>query len=582
MTTPKVALSHPVIKLNGSNLDKTLRNKIEEIEVDTSLGVPDMFLIRFEDDEMEASAKFNIGDEVEISAEKDSAVTSIMTGEITGIEFELIDNRSSFIIRGYDLSHRMSIGTKIAVYKEVKHSEIVSTIMGDYSDLSADVEATTTVYEHVFQDNVSDRDFIEELARLNGYLVQVRDGKLLFKKQPTSSEITLKAGEDLYRFHGRINATGQVGKVIVTGWDPSQKSAVTGEKSSSRTHASIDHSDSSSGADAAGKIKSDNATYTYYAPQATTQGAANDIAQAILDEINEKLVEADATAIGNPKLIAGIKVTIENAGKFSGTYLVTSAVHTFTPHDDYQVQFRVEGSRSRGFGDLLNGDNGLPGQQRSGGLWSGVVPALVTNNTDEEDIGRVKVKFPWLNDDLESTWARLVGVGGANESGIQWYPQVNDEVLIAFDNGDFNRPYVIGSMWNGTDKAPHTASEATMDGDDIRIIKTPAGHLIRFTDKEGSEMIEIMDKDAENTITFDTSSQELTITTTGKMNLEAADNITIKSDADIVIDAGGDVKVDGSNIKLNASAKMEAKGSSSAEVSSSGTMTVKGATVKIN
>jgi uncharacterized protein involved in type VI secretion and phage assembly len=81
--------------------------------------------------------------------------------------------------------------------------------------------------------------------------------------------------------------------------------------------------------------------------------------------------------------------------------------------------------------------------------WPGVVPAIVTNTDDPNGWGRVKVKYPWLSDAEESGWARLLGTGSGAACGLIAIPAVDDEVMVAFQHGDFDNPVVIGGMWNG-------------------------------------------------------------------------------------------------------------------------------------
>src|SRR5689334_12460780 len=84
----------------------------------------------------------------------------------------------------------------------------------------------------------------------------------------------------------------------------------------------------------------------------------------------------------------------------------------------------------------------------------GVVVAIVTNRKDPEEMGRVKLRYPWLGENAEGYWARIATPMAGNERGIYFLPEVEDEVLVAFEHGDLRFPYVIGSLWNGRDKPP--------------------------------------------------------------------------------------------------------------------------------
>jgi uncharacterized protein involved in type VI secretion and phage assembly len=193
-----------------------------------------------------------------------------------------------------------------------------------------------------------------------------------------------------------------------------------------------------------------------------------------------------------------------------------------------------------------------PGALRPGRI-VGVVPAVVTNNDDPDKQGRIKVKYPWLNDQEESDWAWVVASLAGKKRGVFVLPEVGDEVLMAFEEGEISRAYVIGALWNGVDTPP------TDDGDgrDRKVFRSRSGHVIRIDDTSGSEKIEVLDKTGKNAITIDSS---------GK-------TITIAADQDIVLKAKGTLKIDAQKVELT---------SGEAKLEASGTMTVKGATVNIN
>ncbi|MEA2176331.1 MAG: hypothetical protein QOD00_3923, partial [Blastocatellia bacterium] len=139
----------------------------------------------------------------------------------------------------------------------------------------------------------------------------------------------------------------------------------------------------------------------------------------------------------------------------------------------------------------------------------GVVVGIVTNNQDPDEMGRVKVKFPWLSDEDESNWARVATPMAGKERGLYLLPEVEDEVLVAFENGDMRFPYVLGSLWNGKDTPPAKNDDGK---NNVRVLKSRSGHVIRLTDEDGKEKIEIIDKSEKNSIEIDTASNTITIT----------------------------------------------------------------------
>jgi uncharacterized protein involved in type VI secretion and phage assembly len=196
-------------------------------------------------------------------------------------------------------------------------------------------------------------------------------------------------------------------------------------------------------------------------------------------------------------------------------------------------------------------------------IYGGVI-GTVTNNQDPDNLGRVKVKFPWLSDEDESNWARIVSPMAGKEKGIFFLPEVGDEVFVVFQYGDINMPYVIGSLWNGVDVPPETNSDGK---NNIRIIKSRSGHIIRLDDTEGEEKIEIVDKTEKNMITIDAKDNKISLTT----------------DKDIEIAApNGKVTVTAKDLEMKSSAATTIEASAGMDLKASGTMNVKGAMVNIN
>lgn len=186
----------------------------------------------------------------------------------------------------------------------------------------------------------------------------------------------------------------------------------------------------------------------------------------------------------------------------------------------------------------------------------GVVVGLVSNNKDEDGMNRVKVTFPWLSEDEESHWARVSCLMAGDQRGALFLPEVGDEVLVAFEHGDIDRPYVIGALWNGVDKPPITNGDGK---NNIRLIQSRSGHKVTLDDTDGSEKISVEDKSGKNSIVWDTASNTITITADkdillsapqGKITLDAKE-LAIKSSGDAKVEAGGSMTLKGSTIDIN-------------------------------
>lgn len=206
----------------------------------------------------------------------------------------------------------------------------------------------------------------------------------------------------------------------------------------------------------------------------------------------------------------------------------------------------------------------------SGSKVSGIVLGLVTKNDDSSGMNRVKVNFPWFNQQYESGWARVATFMSGGDRGAFFLPEVGDEVIVAFEHGDINHPYVIGSLWNGADKAPEFNSDKK---NNIRKIKSRSGHEIIFdddnngkkekieihsnsghsitlNDSAGGEKIEIKDKSGNNSILIDSVQNAINISSKMKLSIKSTD-VTIESDGMMTIKASGNLTIQGALVKIN-------------------------------
>jgi phage baseplate assembly protein V len=201
---------------------------------------------------------------------------------------------------------------------------------------------------------------------------------------------------------------------------------------------------------------------------------------------------------------------------------------------------------------------------RDAGRFFGVAVGVVTNNQDPEDMHRVKVSFPWLNGGAESNWARVTAAMAGNGRGAYFLPEVGDEVLVAFEHGSADHPFVIGSLWNGQDTAP----ESNANGENNhRTLHSRSGHVVRLNDTAGSETIEIIDKTGNQKVVIDS----------------AANTITIEAQGDIsVTSSTGKLSMSAVGIELDSKAGVKVKAAANMDLEANAVVTVKGAMIKLN
>ena len=590
------AIAHFDVKIEGTSLDPTLQ--LTELEISLAFNMPGMFTLRFEDDELDilGSSKINLGDAIEISLPKNDenhTMEVIFSGEVTAIEPEYEAGLRTIVnVRGYDFSHRLNHGTYVRTFQNSKDSEIVSTMAGE-AGLTPSVEATTTVYDYVMQYNQTNMDFLRQLARRNNYKFFVdKDKKLQFKKAATlvGSAITLAWGVDLLGFYPRLSLTEQVTEVTVRGWDIVTKEAVIGTATTASYLQSI--GGEQKGGTAYQSATTKEAKHYEVTHMTIDQTYANALAQSVLDELNADYIEAEGLCLGDAQLLPGGTITIEKVNtQFAGTYKISTVRHIMNS-EGFKTEFAVEGMRPEFMSDLLgNSDEKILTNQ----IVNGVVPAIVTQNEDPDDLHRVRVKYPWLSDDEESWWARVATPDAGPDRGMTFLPEVNDEVLVAFEHGDMGRPYIVGRLWNGVDAAPHPIGELVAGGAvNLRVIKTRSGHILTFDDTDGAELISLVDMTTANMIKIESSLNKITIDANGgqaiitmdgdagTMKIETSDSFEIVAGGDITIEAGGAMTVtSGGAMSLEAGGAMTVTGSG-ATLDGGTSTTVTGSSVEIS
>jgi uncharacterized protein involved in type VI secretion and phage assembly len=190
----------------------------------------------------------------------------------------------------------------------------------------------------------------------------------------------------------------------------------------------------------------------------------------------------------------------------------------------------------------------------------GLVIGLVTSNKDPDGLCRVKVALPWLADGFETDWARVASPMAGPGRGLYLLPEVDDEVLVGFAHGRLDSPFVIGALWNGKDKPPENNSDGK---NNRRSLTSRSGHVIRLTDTQGEERIEILDKSGKNSVVVDTKSNTVTISADTDVVVRATKGkLTLAGDGGVEISSGkGDVKVTaGKGVEVKANAKLVLKG----------------------
>jgi uncharacterized protein involved in type VI secretion and phage assembly len=328
--------------------------------------------------------------------------------------------------------------------------------------------------------------------------------------------------------------------VIVKCWYVEKKAPIVGHAQKGQLYPTVEEAkDGASWASVFGKGK-----LVIVDQPVVSQAEADTLAAARLNELSGAFIEAEGVAYRRPDIKAGQRVTLKALGKrLSGTYLVTSATHIYTAKG-LKTTFTVRGTRT---GLLIEQMAYQPPLDR----WPSVAPAIVTNTDDPKKWGRVKVKFPWMSDEAESDWARVMGLGAGPEAGLFIMPAVDDEVLVAFAGGDFSQPFVLGGLWNGQHKLVPEAAKAAQDEQPlVRSWHSRSGHWLAMYDDKNKK-VEIVTKGGHRFI-LDDANNKITLESTGEIEVKASSNLKLSASGNMDLEADGQVNIKGKQmINLN-------------------------------
>ena len=559
MSPAATLVSAVEVKVGGQSLDPSIMERMLEARVQDNLMLPDAFLLRFRDPDFKLvdGSLFDVGAKIELkfAGTGTGPAGAPFAGEVAAIAPQFESEGCVMVVRGYDVSHKLNRSRNTRTFQDMTASDIAKKVIGE-SGLSAEVESTSEVYPFEQQSSETDWSYLWRLAARVSFELVCDDGKIHFRKpgDAPGSPVKVTWGDDLRAFHPRATAVSQIEKVVVSGWDPKAKRRVSSTKETAKLDSKIgiqrdEMSDGLGGG-----------THTIADHIVTTQTEADALAQSTLDRLANSWLEADGVCRGNPKIRAGAKVQVAGVGsRFGGEYLVTKSTHVMRGAKGYETEFEINGRSRRTLLDLMT-----PTRQK--GYTTALVVGVVTNNDDPEKMGRVRVKFPGLDDQKEGWWARVSSLSATADRGVLMMPLVDDEVVVGFEHGDPRRPFVLGSLWNGTGKPGPLAAEGggkpdgsfNLNSREKISIKATKDVAVATEAKMATKVKSDSTLEADGKISVKGNGSEVSIACAG---------------GSVVIKQDGSITIKGSQITVDASGKLS--------LSSSGVVQIKGSSIMI-
>ena len=464
------------------------------------------------------------GIKISISSMSGSDTYNQFNGIITDISIARHSGTGADVVfKGYSPTILLEDGENTRCYAEKSISQIVAEVTKGYpKDLSVKSSPSPdTKFDYLVQYRETNFAFLTRLAEETGKWFYYDGKDVQFGKLNSANKVSMKLGNDLSTFDLGLHVKPL--KFTDNSYDYVNNSVIKVPSSSIKV----------SGLDALGNDLLDKSDQLFSKDQnALPYYKVKN--QSELKEFSTSKKSAAATDLTtlngisySPKLKIGTKIDIssndhdKNSTNY-GSFIVTGVTHMVQSHGVYHAKF-----------DAISANITVPASNPNAlDVFCATQPAVVSNNNDPDGYGRVKVKFPWQTD-IETPWIRIVNHHAGKNKGFQFIPEVDDEVLVAFENSNPSRPYVMGSLYHG--KAAH--KDRNDKDNHIKTIRTKSGNEVKFYDKDGEEEILIQNKDGQNSISLSLKDGgKITIKSKNKMELlakeiliEAENKLTMKS-----------------------------------------------------
>ncbi|MGQ4484606.1 VgrG-related protein [Streptomyces sp. SAS_281] len=566
MTGPARSFAADPIVEAPAELPQAWAAQLVSCAVDENIGLPDSAVLTYRDPyhTLLTATGITIGTELKISVVtvQERARERLFTGEVTALELDSDTTGSFTVVRAFSKAHRLKRGRKVVAYRNMKAADIVRKVAAGAGLPCGKVEAAPVMYKQLTQPNISDWDFLQYLAGECGAHVRVDEkGVLQFAKpKPASSApapstsaakhpMVLEYGRNLLALRAVLTGADGADSVEVRGWDVENKVRLVAREQSIRSDTVTPGTNPSSAAALFGK----NARMTVADTPYRTQAEARAVAGAVAGRVASGFGEIEAVAEGNPKLRAGEPVALGNVGPaFAGRYTATAAHHTLDPQDGYRTTVLVSTDPDRSLTGLTGGQGAPVPGPRMPGLAIGVVTDIREGRGRER--GSVRLKFPWLDDTYVTDWVRTVQWGGQGGGGV-FSPEVNDEVLVGFEQGLIDSPYVLGGLYNGVDKpSPHDVPlvDPTSGKVNRRSLVSRSGNRIELLDTpRGPSGVRLATGDEQLEVVLDERRGEIALKVYARGTSRVLSSLSLGRTG-ITLDAGtGNVHVKGASVTVN-------------------------------
>ena len=558
-TAPNLELH---LQVDGIPLPESVASKIRRVVVESQLNLPSLCEVEVIDPDqlMLELAGMVPGSLVGVRAVAggDPVGSAIFSGRIETVEVRY-DSTTGLrsVVRAYDLGHGMVSGRSTTSYPFMTYSEVADLLAAEH-ELIPTVVPHPVVHTAVVQSNESAWDFLVRLAREIGYVVHVQVqaltglSELYFGPPTPDGGVETELGdEDIGYLSATVTGSGLASTASTRGWDQTLAAPAMGVAppiTVTAVNPLLPIEFAAEFGATAQRISLERLAANEASAEAASEGLASRLAGAYAN------LEGDVR--GDPRIRPRCSIVLIKAGLLTGEYVVTTAEHSFIPAlGGYRTHFTCSGHEDRtimGLGDAAG---------TAAPKLTGVYPAIVTDVEDPEGLGRVLLSFPWLAETYVSPWARVVQAGAGPMIGTQILPEPLDEVLVAFENGQLDSPYVLGGLYSSERRGAIGAATLVQGVPMKRAFTSRDGHQLIFDDSPETPGIVIQTTFGASCMIRLSPETGITITTIEEQP------IVINSAADVTINSEGAVIVNSTDVTINGEADISISAEGAIEVS---------------
>lgn len=507
-----------------------------------------------------------------------SSLTGIFTGVISRQGLEVtVEGPSRLVVEATDKAMAMALARQNAIFANVTDSAVIEKLIGN-AGLSAKVTGTSTQHEAIVQYYASAWDLMILRAQANGMVVTVADATVTVAPPDTGASpvLTLTYGQSILDFRADMDAASQysAGAIQSFAWDPAtQALATSGSASASVT--------------TPGNISSSTLAEVFAVSPYWQQTGGEMQAAELTDWSSAELLKSQLAKIrgqvrfqGSALVTPGCMVTLAGLGaRFNGNGFV-SGVHHRLAEGLWKTTVDIGLSPAWFAATAPN----IPAPGASGqlppinNLQTGIVKQI---DQDPDGEFRVLVTLPLLQAADGAVWARFGSFYASNGIGSNFYPEIGDELVLSFLNGDPRYPVVLGSLYSKANPPPYPPASGG-DGAPNNVKSFMSKSKIHIDFVEDSP--ELLIATPKQSVSLNDKSTAITITDANGNTVTMNDSgITLKSASDITLTASGSIKMSaGADVTISASASLTASASASAKLSADGQVQITGATVALN